>query len=156
MNRFFPFLLRLKVFLIKISLSLVLVGVHTALFLQHSPRVLREFVHSDHQCVSVEVYKQNPPYSGDECLPNRFPGLILLGLMDLPSVLLVGLVIGPTLEWSFPQMCYFKINQICKILIPILGTFQWWLTGRWLVWFLKRKGAKSLSNWVKGASGVAG
>lgn len=159
MNRFFPLLLRLKIFLIKISLSLVLVGVHTALFLHHSERVLREFVYSDHRCVSIEVYKQNPPYSGDECLPIRFPGLILLGLMDFPSALFIGLVIEPTIEWSFPQMCYFKINRICDSLIPVLGTFQWWLTGRWLVWFLKRKGGvrvKPLSNWGKGAPGVAG
>lgn len=128
----------MKIFLIKISLSLVLVGVHTALFLHHSERVLREVIYSDHGCVSIEAYKQNPVYS-DECLPIRFPGLILLGLMDCPSALLIGLVIGPSIERSFPQMCYFKINRICDILIPVLGTFQWWLTGRWLVWFLKRK-----------------
>lgn len=148
-NRFFSLLLRLKIFLIKISLSLVLVSIHGIAVCLSLNFFFQNFIHSNHTCVPVQILRENPPPSEDICHPLRpfkKPEILATVVMELPVGLVVISVIQPALEWSFPQMCYFKINRICDILIPVLGTFQWWLTGRWLVWFLKRKEVLGLNR----------
>ena len=142
MNRFFPLLLRMKIFLIKISLSLVLVSIHGIAVCLSLNFFFQNFIHSAHTCIPVQILREKPCPSEDICHPFRpfkKPEILATVVMELPVGLVTITIIQPVLEWSFPQMCYFKINRICDILIPVLGTFQWWLTGRWLVWFLKRK-----------------